>query len=53
MRCGALRARILQADIEAIGIALKGGIINPDQTLALLADCDALRLVGLPPETTV
>lgn len=50
LRCAALRARILQADIEAVGLALKGGIITPDQALALLDDVDALRLVGTPPE---
>jgi hypothetical protein len=49
-RCASLRARILQADIEAVGLALKGGIISADQALALLDDCDALRIVGRPPE---
>jgi hypothetical protein len=48
-RCAALRARILQANIEAVGIALKGGIITPDQAVGLLNDCDCLRLVGTPP----
>ena len=49
LRCASLRARILQADIEAIGIALKGGLISPNQAIELLADVDALRLVGNPP----
>jgi hypothetical protein len=49
LRCASLRARILQADIEAIGLALKGGLITPDQALELLHDCDALRIVGTPP----
>jgi hypothetical protein len=49
LRCASLRARILQADIEAIGIALKGGLISPDQAIELIADVDALRLVGTPP----
>lgn len=48
-RCAALRSRLLQADIEAVGIALKGGLITPDQALSLLHDCDALRVVGTPP----
>ena len=48
-RCAVLRARILQADIEAIGIALKSGLITPDQALALLHDVDVLRYVGTPP----
>jgi hypothetical protein len=33
MRCASLRTRILQADIEAIGLALKGGLISADQAL--------------------
>jgi hypothetical protein len=49
MRCASLRARILAADIEAVGLALKGGIITPDQALTLLDDVDALRIVGTPP----
>ena len=49
-RCASLRARIMQADRDAVGLALKGGLISPDQALALLADVDALRLVGTPPK---
>ena len=48
--CAALRARILQADLQAIGIALKSGLVTPDQALALLHDVDALRYVGTPPD---
>jgi hypothetical protein len=50
LRCAALRTRLLQADIEAVGIALKGGLVTPDQALELLHDVDALRVVGTPPE---
>jgi hypothetical protein len=50
LRCAALRARLWQADIEAVGLALKGQLISPEQALELLADCDALHLVGTPPE---
>ena len=50
LRCAALRARILQADVEAIGIALNSGLVTPDQALALLHDVDALRYVGTPPD---
>jgi hypothetical protein len=52
LRCAALRARLWQADIEAVGLALKGGLIDPEQALELLADCDALHLI-LPPENPV
>jgi hypothetical protein len=46
LRCAALRARLWQADIEAVGLALKGGLIEPEEALALLADCNCLQLVG-------
>ena len=47
LRCAAVRARLWQADIEAVGIALKGGLIDPEQAIELLHDCDALHLVGV------
>jgi hypothetical protein len=50
LRCAASRARLWQHDIEAVGLALKGGLVTPEQALELLADCDALHLVGIPPE---
>lgn len=46
LRCASLRARLRQADIDAVGLALKGGLIDPEQALELLHDCDALHLVG-------
>jgi hypothetical protein len=46
LRCAVMRARLWQADIEAVGIALRGGLIDPDQALEILAECDALHLVG-------
>jgi hypothetical protein len=49
LHCAALRADILKADIEAVALALKGGLVTPDQTVELLHDCDALRVVGAPP----
>jgi hypothetical protein len=49
MRCASLRTRLMQADIDAVGLALKGGLISPDQALLLLDDFHALRLLGNPP----
>jgi hypothetical protein len=51
LRCAALRARLWQADIEAVGLALKGQPISPEQALELLGDCDALHLVGAPADS--
>jgi hypothetical protein len=48
LRCASLRARLWQHDIEAIGLALKGGLVTPEQAVEMLADCDALHLVGTP-----
>ena len=47
LRCASLRARLLQADIDAVGLAIKAGLVEPEQALELLADCDCLTLVGL------
>ena len=46
LRCAVLRARLWQADIEAVGLALRCGLIEPEQALELLHDCDALYLVA-------
>jgi hypothetical protein len=46
LRCASLRARLWQADIEAVGMALKARLVEPEQALELLADCEALHLVG-------
>ena len=50
LRCASLRARLWQADITSIGIALKAGWISPEQAVEALADCDALQLIE-PKET--
>jgi hypothetical protein len=50
LRCAALRARLWQSDIDAIGLALKAGLISPDQAVEHLADCGVLPLVGLREE---
>jgi hypothetical protein len=45
-RAAVLRARLLQADIDAVGLALKGGLISPDQAVEHLSDCGLLHLLG-------
>jgi hypothetical protein len=47
LRCASLRARLLQADIDAVGMALKAGLVEPEQALELLDDCDCLALIGI------
>ena len=50
LRAAALRARLWQADIDAVGLALKAGLISSDQAVEHLADCGVLCLVGLREE---
>jgi hypothetical protein len=45
LRCASLRARLWQADINAVGLALKAGLVEPDQALELLHDCNCLQLI--------
>jgi hypothetical protein len=51
LRCAALRARLWQADIDTIGLALKGGFISPDQAVEHLSNCGVLHLLGSREET--
>ena len=50
LRAAALRARLWQADIDAVGLALKAGLISPDQAVEHLSDCGLLRLLGVREE---
>jgi hypothetical protein len=45
LRCASLRARLWQADIDAVGAALKAGWITPEQAIEALEDCNWLQLV--------
>ena len=51
LRCASLRAQLMQADIIAIDLALRGGLITLEQAAELLHDCDLLRYIGPLPET--
>ena len=42
LRCAALRARLVACEIDAIGIALRGGLIDPETAVAWLHDCGVL-----------
>ena len=46
LRCVSLRSRFQQADIDAVGKALGAGLIEPEQALELLADCDCLQFIS-------
>jgi hypothetical protein len=49
LRCASLRARLAQADIESVGIALRDGLINEDQAIDILSDCDCLQYIEPTP----
>jgi hypothetical protein len=44
-RCAVLRARLEAADLEAIGLALKAGLVTAEQALEIADDCGALRYI--------
>jgi hypothetical protein len=50
LRCASLRARLLQSNVDAVGLALKAGLISPDEAVEHLADCGVLPVVGLREE---
>jgi hypothetical protein len=45
LRCAALRARLAACDLDAIGIALRAGIIDPDVALEAVHERNALSYV--------
>ena len=51
LRCATLRARLVASDLDAIGLALKGGLITSVQALELLDDCDLFRYIEPTPPT--
>jgi hypothetical protein len=46
LRAAVLRARLWEADITAVALALKAGLIAPEQALELLEECNALGLIA-------
>jgi len=52
LRCAALRTRLAQADIDAVGLALRGGLVTADQAIEILGDCDCLQYVQPTPPTS-
>jgi hypothetical protein len=49
LRCASLRAQLAQADIDAISLALEGDLIDPEQAIDLLHDCDLFRYIEPTP----
>jgi hypothetical protein len=49
LRCTSLRAQLLQSELDAIGTALKGGMVTADQAIVLMHGVDLLRFIGQEP----
>jgi len=47
IRCGSMRARLAQYDMDSVGTALSHGLINAEQAMAELYDRDALHWMFL------
>jgi hypothetical protein len=45
-KCAVLRAQVEASDLEAIGLALKAGLVTPEQALELAAECGSLRWIA-------
>lgn len=45
LRCATLRARLQLADIEAVGLALANGLIEAEEAIELLRDCNCLEFI--------
>lgn len=51
LRAASLRAKMMEAEISSVGIALKGGMVTVGQSVKWLKDIGALDFVGTIPET--
>lgn len=50
LRAASLRCKVMEADVNTIGIALKGGLIGADTAVAWIRDSNLLWVVGAIPE---
>jgi hypothetical protein len=46
MRAASLRAKLLSSEIDAIAVALNGGLVTAEQALVLMNGVDLLRVIG-------
>lgn len=50
LRVASFRAKMMEAEINSIGVALKGGMISPAQAVKWIKDVGLLDWVGVIPE---
>jgi hypothetical protein len=46
-RCALAKAKLAARDIEAVGLALKNGVVTPEQAAAMFWDSEAIQFLGL------
>ena len=51
LRAASARAKLIEADINTIGVALKGDLIGPETAVAWIRDAGLLWIVGAIPES--
>ena len=51
LKCAALRSRLVTAEIDSVGVALRGKFITEGDAIAWLDDCGALQFVSAPRDT--
>jgi len=47
LRCASLRAKLVQLDVDAVGIAVKSGLISVEQAIGTLGARGALSYLAL------
>ena len=50
LRAATVRARLIQADLETVGVALKAGLIGSETAVAWIREAGLLWMVGALPE---
>jgi hypothetical protein len=50
LRAGSLRCRVMTADCETIGVALKGDLIGPDTAVSWIRDSGLFWVIGALPD---
>lgn len=52
LRVASVRARLLESEINSIGVALKAGFITDEQAVAWAVECGGPDMLGFIPEST-
>lgn len=49
MRCANIRLKLMQTELDEVGVSLRYGVISPDAAIAWLKEIDAAQFCLLPP----